>query len=313
MTPTRLVLNGKSAGAPGLRAAVEALRAEGHALEVRATWEKGCAARLTREAAREGAARVIAAGGDGTLQEVVDALLRLDPASRPTLGIVPLGTANDFAAAVGLPDAAEPALRVALSEAAVPVDALCVEADGRRWHGINVVTGGFGTEITTDTRDELKKSLGSLAYLLTGIAKMRDFRAVEARIAAPGFAWSGSFLMMAAGNARYAGGRHPVCPDARVDDGLLDLTILPDSGETPAGSVVASMLEWLGGGADAVLDRCVTARVARCTIEAERGLHLNLDGEPLSGSRFTLAAMPDALRVHLPARAAGEPPIRTRS
>lgn len=294
MAFARLIVNGKSADEPALRAAVDTLRAEHHSIEVRVTWEKGDASRFAREAAADGAERVIAAGGDGTLQEVVDALVgTVEPAKRPSLGVIALGTANDFATAASIPVEMENALRLALESTAQAVDALRV---GDRY-GINVATGGFGTEITTGTSDDLKKSIGSIAYLLTGIARMRDFRPVAATIRGPDFEWRGSFLMMAAGNARFAGGGHPVCPEALVDDGLLDLTILPDEGE----GVAAALREWIAGGVDAVLEHCVTARLPWCTIDAPDGLHLNLDGEPLEGVQFRIESVPDALRVHLPA------------
>ena len=99
---SRLILNGKKGGLPQVREAVAATRRDGHDLEVRVTWERGDAARLVAEAARDGVDRVIAGGGDGSINEVAAGLLAVG-GSRPALGILPLGTANDFATACGVP------------------------------------------------------------------------------------------------------------------------------------------------------------------------------------------------------------------
>src|SRR5262245_10458071 len=111
-----LILNGKVAGNDALRAAVADQRAAGHRVEVRVTWEKGDARRFVSEAGPVDS--LIAAGGDGTLNEVLHGLMDLSEAARPVLGIVPLGTANDFATGCGIPRDPEKAL------------ALCIEGEG---------------------------------------------------------------------------------------------------------------------------------------------------------------------------------------
>ena len=114
MTPRwRLILNGKSAGDDDVRDAVTALRSQGVQLDVRVTWEAGDAERYVAEAIDDGIDTIVAGGGDGTLSEVATTLAHRDAAADtlPTLGLLPLGTANDFARAAGIPDAAEDALR----------------------------------------------------------------------------------------------------------------------------------------------------------------------------------------------------------
>src|SRR5438874_13723591 len=96
----QLILNGKVAGNDALRARVARQRAAGHRIEVRVTWEKGDARRFVSEAGEVDL--VVAAGGDGTLNEVLHGLMDLSEAARPILGIVPLGTANDFATGRGI-------------------------------------------------------------------------------------------------------------------------------------------------------------------------------------------------------------------
>src|SRR5687767_2674347 len=110
----RLLLNGKSAGDDALREAVASMRDSGVALDVRVTWENGDATRYVDEAIADGASCVIACGGDGTLGEVAAALAQrdVDADALPSLGLVPMGTANDFATAATIPIEPLDALRL---------------------------------------------------------------------------------------------------------------------------------------------------------------------------------------------------------
>lgn len=110
----RLILNGKSSGDEAVREAVMALREGGQALQVRVTWEAGDAERLVHEAIADRVAVIIAGGGDGTLSEVAEAMAMSgkDADALPALALLPLGTANDFAAATGIAIEPEAALRL---------------------------------------------------------------------------------------------------------------------------------------------------------------------------------------------------------
>src|SRR6266436_8762429 len=109
----RLILNGKVAANDALRTAVARQRAVGHIIEVQVTWEKGDARRFVAEAGEVDL--LIAGGGDGTLNEVVHGLMDLPTVTRPVLGVVPLGTANDFATGCGIPREPERALALCLA------------------------------------------------------------------------------------------------------------------------------------------------------------------------------------------------------
>src|SRR5260370_6908184 len=97
----QLILNGKAAGNDALQTAVARQRAAGHSIEVRVTLEKGDARRFVAEAGEVDL--LIAAGGDGTLNEVVHGLMDLSRVARPVLGVLPLATANDVSIGCGLP------------------------------------------------------------------------------------------------------------------------------------------------------------------------------------------------------------------
>src|SRR6266576_1369395 len=138
----QLILNGKAAGNDSLQTAVARQRAAGHSIEVRVTLEKGDARRFVAEAGEVDL--LIAAGGDGTLNEVVHGLMDLSRDARPVLGVVPLGTANDFAIGCGLPRDPEEALTLCMEGEGVPVD---VGKANEHWF-LNAASIGFGAEIT---------------------------------------------------------------------------------------------------------------------------------------------------------------------
>ena len=304
MQPTprwRLILNGKSAGDDAVREAVSALRDSGVRLDVRVTWEGGDAERYVAEAIADGVDTVIAGGGDGTLSEVATTLAHRDESAEalPALALLPLGTANDFASACGIPADPEAALRLVRDGAAVPMDLLKLDANGQAHWAANLASGGFGTEVTTETHEGLKKLLGGLAYVVTGLSKLGRIEPQRARLRGPGFAWEGEFIALGIGNGRQAGGGQALCPEALIDDGLLDVTVVPPL----QGELLATVGTALAAGKDAALDGVAVRRqLSWIEIEAPQTLtlNLNLDGEPVQAMAFRIQCMPKRLRMHLP-------------
>lgn len=269
-----------------------ALRADGHDIDVRVTWEDGHASVFTAEVAHE-VDVVVAAGGDGTVSEVAEALVGAGEASA-ALAVLPLGTANDFAAAAGIPlDDLTAAFQLAVDPGAVrEIDVLTV---GDRVV-LNVATAGPGTRVTVDTPKGLKRALGGLSYAIAGIAQLATFEAQEGTLRGPDFEWTGAFLALAVGNGRQAGGGVSLCPHARVDDGLLDVRVIPEG--DGAGAL---LIDGLLRGREIALDESSTGhRAPWVEIETVGTLHVNLDGEPIEGTRFRFEVAPRALRAVLP-------------
>ena len=296
---TWLILNGKQANDDAVRLAVTAVRERGLRLAVRVTWEAGDAERFIDEAIAANARSVIAGGGDGTLREVAAALAQRDASAEalPALAVLSLGTANDFATAAGIPVDAEAALDLVRTSTPQPMDLLRIDADGAQHWCINLASGGFGTTVTTETQEGLKKMLGGLAYVVSGLARMGQIEPSEARFEAEDFAWSGNFIALGIGNGRQAGGGQVLCPDALIDDGLLDITLVP----TLEGEVAATVGTLIAEGKQAALER-VSTRLQRpwLAIAADAPLTLNLDGEPLEARAFRIECIPGRLRMHLP-------------
>lgn len=294
----RLILNGKATGNEDVREAVAALRERGVQLEVRVTWESGDAERYVAEAIAHGVDTIIAAGGDGTLSEVAETLAhREEPADAlPSLGLLPLGTANDFATAAEIPDEPLAALELIRHAPARPVDLLRIDADGKVWWCANVASGGFGTEVTVETDEGLKKVLGGLAYLVTGVSRLGRIDPIQARVRAPGFEWAGGFIALGIGNGRQAGGGQVLCPEALIDDGVLDITVIPEL----SGEVASTFAALVKGGKRGALEQ-VAERVQApwVEIEAEAPLTLNLDGEPVQARHFRIDCVPGRVNLHV--------------
>ncbi len=296
----RLILNGKSAGNDELRDAVRHWRERGVQLEVRVTWEEGDAERYVAEAIDHGVDVIVAAGGDGTLSAVAETLAHRDESADalPSLALVPMGTANDFATSANLPTEPEAALALIGQTTAHAIDLLRVDADGTSWWCANLASGGFGTQVTVETDAGLKKMLGGLAYVITGIAKLGRIEPITARLHGPEFAWEGGFIALGIGNGRQAGGGQQLCPQALIDDGLLDVTVVPEL----EGEVASTLGQMLTGGKEAALERVATrVRLPWLQLESAQPLTLNLDGEPVQARRFRIDCVAGRVRMHLPA------------
>ena len=290
----RLVLHGKAAGRPEVRQAVEAVRADGHQIDVRVTWEAGDTQRFAKEAVAQGVDTIVAGGGDGSLNELVSGVVDGSGPISCSLALLPLGTANDFAHGCGIPvDDLTAALRLATETEPKPID-LC-QINGRVF--ANMATGGFGTRVTVETDPNLKKWLGGASYLLTGVQKFSEFGAEEGRFWGPGFEWEGNFVAMSVGNGRQAGGGIQLCPEAQIDNGLLDVMVLP---EVPQEQLSEKLKALVSEGRAAIEREVVTARLPWVEVEVPTGLHVNLDGEPIKDTKFRFEAYKHWLRFHLP-------------
>jgi lipid kinase YegS len=282
-----LILHGKQSLNEDVRAAVAEKRKQGWELDVRLTWEGGDAQRLVTEALAAGHRKIIAGGGDGTLRDIAEAVARGDQSA--SLTILPLGTANDFARAAGVPlDVAQALDLLDLEPTAVDLG----EVGGKLF--LNMATGGFGSQVTANTSEDLKKVLGGAAYLFTGLTRFSELHSAHGELHGPDFHWRGDLLALGIGNGRQAGGGHVLCPTAVADDGLLDVSILPAPQE-----VVGTLKSLLEGGLG-IDNMFVRARLPWVELKSAQGLDINLDGEPLTGEDLRFTARPAALLLHLP-------------
>ncbi|TYC64462.1 lipid kinase YegS [Rhodobacterales bacterium] len=294
----RLILNGKSADREDVRNSVEAVRQMGHKISVRVTYEAGDVRRLAGEALRDHEGKpidtVVAGGGDGTLQEVLDGVMQnLGEDETPpfSFAVLPLGTANDFANQIGLdPADIHSCLRFAALADPKPTD--IGNVNGSVF--LNMATGGFGTEVTAQTDPQLKRVLGGAAYLFTGLNRFSELSACEGRIEADDFSWEGSFLAIAVGNGQQAGGGIRLCPHAKLDDGFLDLTIVPFPKSGTVFDLLAVLLE---SGVEETHTRFIQRRVRDLKIKTEKNFQFNLDGEPKNGQDWQIGIRQHRIRM----------------
>lgn len=289
---TFLILHRKSANEPYVKEAVKSVKKAGIKLRVLVPFNKAEKPRVVAEALERGATRIIAGGGDGTINAVANALIGKGK-TKPdaTLGVFPLGTANDFARGCGLPleDLSE-CLRIACTREGRPLD---VGVMNKRYF-INVASFGFGAEVTATTPVELKKKLGGGAYTLMGMVKAMNLTPYTGRLLIPGQEpLEGSVLFGAVGNNHFAGGGFDIAPNAKLDDGLLDLTAIMPSPGFSLPQLATELENPMGADNKFVFYR----QLERFTMEADEPLHCNLDGEPVSKTRLKFSILPQHLRV----------------
>ncbi|AJY77557.1 diacylglycerol kinase [Paenibacillus beijingensis] len=186
-----------------------------------ATSGEGDASLAAREAAERGFDMIIAAGGDGTLYEVINGLGEME--NRPPLGILPLGTTNDFARALGIPKHWEYACELIIQQYTRPID---VGRANNRYF-INIAGGGSLTELTYEVPSKLKTMIGQLAYYMKGLEKMTRLRPTELHITAEGYGEIHEEIMLfLICNSNSVGGFEKLAPMAKLDDGMFEVLVL---------------------------------------------------------------------------------------
>ena len=234
---------------------------------------------------------LIAAGGDGTLNEVLHGLMDLSKATRPVLGIVPLGTANDFATGCGIPRDPAKALALCMKGEAVLID---VGKANDHWF-INAASSGFGAEITATTSPELKRLLGPAAYTLMGAILAINLHHYQGRLILPGREITGSGPVAIVGNGCQTGGGIQVAPRACIDDGLLDVLVVRQISPT-ALLAAARELQQLPPDGEYVS----YWQTPWLEVHPEEAIPVNLDGEPLRFSTVRYEAVPKAIQLIVP-------------
>jgi lipid kinase YegS len=285
----QLILNGKVSGNDALRAAIGQQRAAGHRIKVRVTQRKGDARRFAAQAGETDL--LIAAGGDGTLNGVVHGLMDLFKTARPALGIVPLGTANDFATGCGIPHDPAEALALCLGGQEVPID---IGKANEHWF-LNAASAGFGAEVTATTPPELKRLLGATAYAVMGAILAMNVHHYQGRLTLPDREITGSGPLAIVGNGRQTGGGIQVAPRAHIDDGLLDVLVVR---QIPATALLTAARELQELSPDG--EYISYSQTPWAEVYPEEAIPVNLDGEPVPFSSVRYEAVPRAIRLILP-------------
>ena len=286
-----IILNGKKAGSPAVRESISILRREVDDIQVRVTYEYGDVERFMHEALQYGCKRIIIGGGDGSVNEIVNAIAKLPREQRPELAILPLGTANDFATACEIPLNSLDALRYAVSRNTVPVD--IVQANDRYF--INMATAGFGAQVTAETPVELKNFLGGGAYTLVGVLKAMNFVPYKSHIHTSENTFKDvNIVASAICNGKQAGGGQVLAPHALINDGLLDIVGISDFTLADIPQVIEEIKN-----PDTRGRFIKYLQTPWLKSESEQLIPLNLDGEPYKCHKIHFKVLPSALDLVL--------------
>nr|WP_239617909.1 diacylglycerol kinase [Cohnella mopanensis] len=254
-----------------LAAILQRLERGGIETSCHATESKGDAIKAASNAVERGFDMIISAGGDGTLNEVVNGISNYE--KRPALGILPLGTTNDFARAHGIPRKWENACDLLTRRYTTPVDV--GQANGRYF--INIAGGGSLTELTYEVPSKLKTMVGQLAYYMKGLEKITRLNPTLMRIEAEGIGeFHEEFMLFLIANSNSVGGFDRLAPDASTNDGVFDVLALRKCNLAEFLRIATLVMR-----GEPVLNdsHFIHFRTNKIIVESDQRVQLNVDGE----------------------------------
>lgn len=256
----------------------------------------GDARRLAAEAAAAGVELVMAAGGDGTINEVIQGLAAAP--SRPRLGLLPLGTGNDLARTLGISADPAEALAIAMGSDERALDLFRAEMSGEIRYGINMAAGGFSGQVDEVLTEEMKATWGPLAYVRSAVSVLPDLTGYDTAIAwDDGELERSEVFNIIIANGRTCAGGMRVAPEADPADGLLDVVVVRYGSLLDLARIGAKLL----AGDYLESDGVSLRRARRLRVASRPGMWFNVDGELIGNTPVTFEVMPGALRVAAPA------------
>jgi diacylglycerol kinase (ATP) len=271
-----------------LHAAADVWRAHGWTVDLRPTTAPGDGTRIAREAAAQGYDVVVAAGGDGTVNEVVNGLV----GTQTALAALPIGTVNVWVRELGLPLQPRAAAEALLRTQIRTID---LGRAGDRYF-LLMAGIGFDAAVTAEVRASEKRLLGIFAYLFRAFSLAWRFRGTRARIGIDGKTVRGRVLMVVLGNSQLYGGVVKITARASLDDGLLDVCVIKGNSLRGAPFRLLSILMQRY-----TLDPKLEYHRARTVHVATRGpLAVQVDGDHIGQTPMTFEAVPGALRALMP-------------
>ena len=254
---------------------------------------------LARTAAEEGYETVVAVGGDGTVHEIVNGLMQVPPEKRPRLGVVPMGSGNDFAHNIGVQTRPELAMRQVFTGQSRKIDLFLIEEEhGRREYVDNTFGIGFDTVVTIRSR-KIPVVRGFLIYLIAVIQTIiLNHEATRMQITTDRESWDEDILMLVLCNGGREGGGFFVAPQAVSDDGVLDYVSIKNVSRLMMFRLLPEVMKGTHGRFSVVQ----MGKFNKLTLKADRPLYIHADGEIYSGfgtnvRQITASILPGALEV----------------
>ncbi|QKY71486.1 diacylglycerol kinase [Lentibacillus sp. CBA3610] len=272
MGKTRIIYNptsGREAFKRELPNVLERFEVAGYETSTHATTGEGDATEAAKAAAERHFDLIVVAGGDGTINEVINGIAGLT--HRPKLGIIPTGTTNDFARALSIPRDIEAAVDVILTGQSMLLDIGRVNEH----YFVNIAGGGKLTELTYDVPSKLKTVLGHLAYYVKGIEMLPSLKPIRTKIEYDGTIIDEEIMLFLIANTNSVGGFEKLAPDARLDDGYFDLLILRKMNLAEFVRIASLALR----GQHLEDKRILYTQARKISVENEEKMQLNIDGE----------------------------------
>jgi len=257
----------------------------------------GHAIELAKQA--EGYDMVIAMGGDGTVHEVMNGLMQIPEDRRPILGVVPVGSGNDFAHIIGATTKSTEALTRAIMGEPSTVDlGLMTDGDGRREYFDNTLGIGFGATVTIRSH-QLPILRGFLMYLTAVIqAIIIDHNPIQMQIETDGNKWEQSVIYLVLCNGPREGGGFLIAPAAKIDDGIFHFALIQNVSRLMMFRIVPEVMK----GTHGRFKQVTMGTCKKFTLTADRPLYIHADGEIFSGPgtdvrKVSFEILPNALKV----------------
>lgn len=285
-----VIVNPKSGSVKDLDALLEELtRLEPSAIRV--TSGAGEAESFARESLH--CDEIIAAGGDGTLNEIINGIAERFAAVR--LGLIPLGTGNDFARCLNLPATVEENIDIIMSGETNALDVVRARSDRVRYF-VNVSAGGFSGLVNEKLTPEMKQTWGPLAYVRSAAAALPELRSYRTEVDLDkGEKVDVDLYNVVIANGRFVAGGLPIAPDADPADGLLDVILIPSR---PASEMVLLAAQ-VALGKHLTSDAVIYRKSAKVSVRSTPGMWFNVDGELVGNDPIAFEVMPRALQFVL--------------
>lgn len=254
------------------------------------TTAPGDAVNLAARAQKEGAALLVAVGGDGTVNEVVNGM----DLAKGTLGLIPAGTGNDLCKSLGYPKDPFAVASQLASWNTVKIDL----GKSDRGYFTNVIGAGFDGQVAHDINSRFKYLSGKPAYLAGILKNLFTYRNTPLQLEWDGGTWEGKALLIAVGNGSYYGGGFKIVPPAVIDDGCFHICLVKDVGKLETLRILPGVYSGRHAGHPQV--DIFTAR--RVKVDSPVPLTVQADGEILGTLPLALEVVPAALNVLAPPR-----------
>ncbi|MFC3039758.1 diacylglycerol kinase [Virgibacillus xinjiangensis] len=273
MRKARIIYNptsGREAFKKELPTVLERLEVAGYETSAHATTCEGDATKAAATAVDRGYDLIVAAGGDGTINEVINGMAEQE--HRPKLGIIPVGTTNDFARALHIPRDIKRAVDVIVGGKSLALDIGRVDEDK---YFMNIAGGGRLTELTYDVPSKLKTMLGQMAYYIKGIEMLPSLKPIRARIEYDGEVLDEDIMLFLLSNTNSVGGFEKLAPEAKMNDGHFDLLILKKMNLAEFIRIASLAMR----GAHLEDERILYTQAKHIKVTTDENMQLNIDGE----------------------------------